>query len=106
VFALALSIAGLEALRAWGPGISNASGREEFGAGMLVGGLMVMSWLLAAAFVAFAYLCWRSHRRIGPLGHPRKTDIAVLTIGLSAAAIAIMNLSSILVEHYQNHPLE
>jgi hypothetical protein len=57
VIALSLLVAGVMVLCDWSPNISNASGNEEFGIGMLLGGLAVMAWLLAAAFAVVAYLC-------------------------------------------------
>jgi hypothetical protein len=92
VIALSLSIAGAMVLCDWGSNISNARGSEEFGVGMMLGGLAVLTWLLAAAFVVVAYLCWRSHRRLAALNPPRIADYAVLIIGLVSVAIVLTTL--------------
>jgi hypothetical protein len=92
VIALSLSIAGVMVLCDWSPNISNAKGSEEFGVGMLLGGLALMAWLLAAAFAVVAYLCWRSHRRLAALNLPRKGDYVVLIIGLVSAVIVLATL--------------
>jgi hypothetical protein len=78
VIALSLLVVGVMVLGDWGPNISNARGNEEFGGGMLVGGLAVVACLLATAFAALAYWCWRSYRRLAALNPSRKGDYAVL----------------------------
>jgi hypothetical protein len=86
---LTLSIEGFIALDNWEPKISNARGSEEFGVGMLVGGLAVIAWLLAVYFAIVAYLCWRSYRMLEGLNSPIKGDYAVLIIGLLSALIIL-----------------
>jgi hypothetical protein len=89
IIAILLLIVGAMVLCDWSPNISNAKGSEEFGIGMLLGGLAVLTWLLAAALVVVAYLCWRSHQRLAALNPPRKGDYAVLIIGLVSAVIVL-----------------
>ena len=89
VITAVLSIIGIQGLQAWGVGISSANGSEEFGAGMLVGGFVVVVWILAAVFAFIAYMSWRCYQRIKSLGYYQKKEIAVLTIGLISALFVI-----------------
>ena len=98
VLTAVLSIIGIQGLHAWGVGISSANGKEEFGAGMLVGGFVVVVWILAAVFAFISYMSWRCHQRIKSLGYYQKKDIAVLTIGLmSAVFVATAVLAKLLI---------
>jgi hypothetical protein len=89
LLALALAIAGIWFLSMGATGLESAGHREEFAAGMIVGGLAWVSWFSAAVLAGLAFMCWRIFAQIRRSGRWRWTHVLMLLLALAPALAAV-----------------
>ena len=90
VLSLGLAIAGIWILHMSATGMESAGHREEFAAGMIVGGLAWVAWLSAAILAVLAFTCWRVYLKIGRSGRWRLIDILTLFLALVPVIVGIV----------------
>jgi hypothetical protein len=94
IIAVGFAFAAAVGLLGWARSMSSANSPNQFGSGMLVGGLLVIFSLVTLVFTAIAYDCLCSYRRIKAGARPRKVEIVRLAIAVIAALVVVAVVAS------------